>query len=22
VHPDDVYSDVMHVAGRDLHFVC
>ena len=22
VHPDDVYSGVVHVAGRDLHYVC
>jgi hypothetical protein len=22
VHPDDVYSGEVHVAGRDLHFVC
>jgi hypothetical protein len=22
VHPDDVYSDAVHVAGRDLHYVC
>jgi hypothetical protein len=22
VHPDDVYSGAVHVAGRDLHYVC
>ena len=22
VHPDDVYSGEVHVAGRDLHYVC
>jgi hypothetical protein len=22
VHPDDVYSGALHVAGRDLHYVC
>ena len=22
VHPDDVYSGTVHVAGRDLHYVC
>ena len=22
MHPDDVYSGEVHVAGRDLHFVC
>ncbi len=22
VHPDDVYSEAVHVAGRHLHYVC
>ena len=22
VHPDDVYSGAVHVAGRDFHYVC